>query len=164
MLRQAAWSRPDLSPSHLFRTFEHANLGLGLNAAGTAILARLQPAASGSWSLTWTNAGHPPPVLLQPGCPAELLDDHDILFGFAAAAAQPRTDHRRVLAPGSSLFLYTDGLVERRGTDLDTGVAALLRHLEGVRTRSPRELVDSSVDTLVTDSTDDVVAFALTLS
>ena len=60
MLRQAAWSRPDLSPSHLLRTFEHANLGLGLNAAGTAILARLQPAASGSWSLTWTNAGHPP--------------------------------------------------------------------------------------------------------
>jgi serine phosphatase RsbU (regulator of sigma subunit) len=34
-------------------------------------------------------------------------------------AAWPRTSHQRLLPPGATLLLYTDGLVERRGADID---------------------------------------------
>ena len=65
------------------------------------------------------------------------------------------------LDPGSTLFLYTDGLVERRGSDLDEGTGRLLRLLIENRHLDPPELVDLAVDTLAPDSPDDVVAFAV---
>jgi serine phosphatase RsbU (regulator of sigma subunit) len=37
-----------------------------------------------------------------------------------------RHDRTVVMAPGSTLLLYTDGLVERRGEDLDAGTARLV--------------------------------------
>jgi sigma-B regulation protein RsbU (phosphoserine phosphatase) len=69
-------------------------------------------------------AGHLPPALCHPGQPAFLAEvDADILIG----AARPR-GRRGVtvrLPAGSVLCLYTDGLVERRGQLLDTGMGAL---------------------------------------
>ena len=111
--------------------------------------------------MTWTNAGHPPPILLAPDGAARLLDGHDLLFGFPGLAASPRRDHHHDLEPGSTLFLYTDGLVERRGSDLDEGTDRLLRLLTDHRDLAPPELVDLAVDTLAPDSPDDVVAFAV---
>jgi serine phosphatase RsbU (regulator of sigma subunit) len=111
--------------------------------------------------MTWTNAGHPPPILLRPDGTATLLDGHDILFGIPRLAATPRSDHHHDLDPGSTLFLYTDGLVERRGSDLDEGTDRLRRLLTENRDLSPAELVDHAVDTLAPDSPDDVVAFAV---
>ena len=57
--------------------------------------------------------------------------------------------------------LYTDGLVERRGSDLDEGTDRLLRLLTENRGLAPPELVDLAVDTLAPDSPDDVLAFAV---
>ncbi len=74
--------------------------------------------------MTWSNAGHPPPVLL---CP----DDHD-----------------QLLHPGSTLFLYTDGLVECRGCDVDERIEQLRLLLAGLRGRSPAEMVDTAVEVL----------------
>jgi GAF domain-containing protein len=161
MLRQAAWDHRSEPPSHTLRAFELAADGIGLRAMGTALLAHLFRDAAGRWSITWTNAGHPPPILLPPHGAAELLDGHDILFGFPTLAGSPRHDHRHDLAPGSTLFLYTDGLVERRGSDLDEGTERLLRLLTDNRDLPPPELVDRAVDTLAPDSPDDVVAFAV---
>jgi serine phosphatase RsbU (regulator of sigma subunit) len=59
------------------------------------------------------------------------------------------------------LFLYTDGLVERRDSDIDTGTDALLAVLDEVRDRTPQEIVDATVSRLAADSPDDVVAFAI---
>ena len=111
--------------------------------------------------MTWTNAGHPPPILLRPDGSATLLDGHDILFGIPRLAAAPRRDHHHDLDPGSTLFLYTDGLVERRGSDLDEGTDRLRQLLTENRELPPPELVDLAVDTLAPDSPDDVVAFAV---
>jgi serine phosphatase RsbU (regulator of sigma subunit) len=72
-----------------------------------------------------------------------------------------RRDHRRDIAPGTTLFLYTDGLVERRDSDLDAGTDALLAVLDEVRDRTPQEIVDVAVSRLAADSPDDVVAFAI---
>jgi GAF domain-containing protein len=161
MLRQAAWDHPGEPPSHTLRAFELAAHGVGLPARGTALLAHLHRGADGRWVATWTNAGHPPPILLDPQGRATLLDGHDILFGFPTLAAPPRRDHHRDVDPGSTLFLYTDGLVERPGSDLDEGTDRLVRLLAENRHLPPAELVDLAVDTLAPDAPDDVVAFAV---
>ncbi|GAA4693838.1 hypothetical protein GCM10023215_34200 [Pseudonocardia yuanmonensis] len=161
MLRQAAWDHPADPPSAVLHAFEAANHGLRLDAEGTMILARLVQTDTGTWALTWTNAGHPPPILLLPGGSAELLHGHDPLFGFALPAGAPRTDHHRDIPPGSTLFLYTDGLVEHRGRDLDAGTEALLSLLRRLHDRPVQELVDLAVGTLASDAPDDVVAFAI---
>ena len=161
MLRQAAWDHPGEPPSHTLRAFELAAEGIGLTAMGTALLAHLSCGADGRWAVTWTNAGHPPPILVPPDGEATLLEGHDILFGFPSLTTSPRRDHHHDLAPGSTLFLYTDGLIERRGSDLDEGTDRLLRLLAENRGLAPPELVDLAVDTLAPDSPDDVVAFAI---
>ena len=161
MLRQAAWDHPGEPASHTLRAFELAAEGIGLTAMGTALLAHLSCGADGRWAVTWTNAGHPPPILIAPDGEATLLEGHDILIGFPSLTTSPRRDHHHDLAPGSTLFLYTDGLIERRGSDLDEGTDRLLRLLAENRGLAPPELVDLAVDTLAPDSPDDVVAFAI---
>jgi GAF domain-containing protein len=161
MLRQAAWDHPGEPPSHTLSAFELAADGIGLRAMGTALLAHLRLGTDQRWSMTWTNAGHPPPILIRPDGAAMLLDGHDILFGLANLVESPRRDHRVDLAPGSTLFLYTDGLVEHRGSDLDEGTDRLVRLLTENRHHAPPELVDLAVETLAPDSPDDVVAFAV---
>jgi GAF domain-containing protein len=161
MLRQAGWDHPGEPPSRTLEAFERAAVGVGLHATGTALLAHLQRCAGGQWRMTWTNAGHPPPILLVPGDAATLLDGHDILFGFPTVATGPRHDEHCDLVPGTTLFLYTDGLVERRGSDIDAGTDRLRQLLDDNRDRAPKELVDLAVDSLAHESPDDVVAFAV---
>lgn len=162
MLRQAAWDHPGGPPTTVLRAFETANLGLDLGAAGTAVIVHLHEHAAGTWSMTWTNAGHPPPILLTPDGTTELLDQHGPLFGFPAVSAFPRHDQTRDLPPGATLFLYTDGLIEHRDDhDIDAGIEALRHLLRRVRDRPVQDIVDAAVDTLAPDAPDDVVAFAI---
>lgn len=161
MLRQAAWDHAGQPPSRVLRAFERADHGLGLGIGGTAVIAHLRSRPDGRMLLRWTNAGHPPPVLLHPDGHTELLTEHDTLFGFAFALDLPRTDHERVITPGSTLVVYTDGLVERPGTDLDTGTATLLSTLDTTRHGTPDEIVDELMATLPDDAHDDAVALAV---
>ena len=94
-------------------------LVVGLGAAGTAVVAHMHRPPGAPWVVRWTNAGHPAPLLLRPDGRTELLADHDALFGFAITDGLTRTDHELVVEPGSTLFLYSDGLVERPGSDID---------------------------------------------
>jgi serine phosphatase RsbU (regulator of sigma subunit) len=163
MLRQAAWDLPDAPPSALLTAFDTTAAGVGLFAAGTAVLARLgpDPARPGWWRMAWTNAGHPPPVLVLPDGTIRLINGHDTMFGFAGLRGLPRHDHHLDLPPGATVLLYSDGLVERRGLDLDTGIARLTAFLPDIAHEQPRQVVDAVVEGLGIGSTDDVVAFAL---
>ncbi|MEV0962593.1 MULTISPECIES: ATP-binding SpoIIE family protein phosphatase [unclassified Streptomyces] len=66
------------------------------------------------------------------------------------------------LQPGSTAVLYTDGLVERRGEDIDEGVAALERALAGA-TGSPQIVCDRLIRSLgvTADHDDDVAVLVL---
>ena len=161
MLRQAAHDHVGAPPSVSLGAFERAAHSVGLPATGSALLAHLYRAADGHPAMTWTNAGHPPPIVLGPDGGATLLDAGDMLFGYPALIAAPRRDHRLLLTPGSTLFLYTDGLIERRGSDLDAGIDSLIRFLLTHRHLAPDELVDRVVDDLATNPADDVVAFVV---
>lgn len=161
MLRQACFDHATAAPSHALAALETAGAGLGVTAMGSAVLAYLRAGAGRTWSVTWTNAGHPPPVVLAPDAPARLLDEHDHLFGVGPLAHLPRRDHDVVLAPGTTLFLYSDGLIESRGDDIDAGIDRLTALLDAHRHLTCQDLVDLSIDTLATDSPDDVVALAV---
>ena len=164
MLRQAGWDHPGEPPSHALTALELATTGLGLAATGTAVLAHLRRTVAGQWSMTWSNAGHPPPVLLCPDGSTVLLEGHDILFGYPELRTGPRCDHDQLLDPGSTLFLYTDGLVECRGCDVDERIDRLRLLLAGLRGRPPAEMVDTAVEVLAPEARDDVVAFAIHLT
>jgi serine phosphatase RsbU (regulator of sigma subunit) len=74
-------------------------------------------------------AGHPPPLLVAPGRPAEFVDPPiDPPIGFGLAITGRRT-HGVDLPPGALLVLYTDGLVERRNRGLDAGFTQLRESL-----------------------------------
>ncbi|MFI9062233.1 SpoIIE family protein phosphatase [Streptomyces sp. NPDC053429] len=69
-------------------------------------------------------AGHPQPLLRHPGGRTEVLDLRGgVVLGVDPGASYPVTEF--VLEPGALLALYTDGLVEQPGTDIDSGVERL---------------------------------------
>ncbi|MGH3786711.1 MAG: ATP-binding SpoIIE family protein phosphatase [Pseudonocardiaceae bacterium] len=71
-----------------------------------------------------SSAGHLPPVLALPQQPAVLLDvpsDHPV----GVPGGHRRRGKTIALPPGALLCIYTDGLVERRGSSLDAGLERL---------------------------------------
>ncbi|MEU3663928.1 SpoIIE family protein phosphatase [Streptomyces sp. NPDC032940] len=91
----------------------------------TAVIARFHPDEP---TLTWAAAGHPPPVLRTPDGRVRTLDAKPgAMLGIPLK--QEIADHTERLAPGSTLALYTDGLVERRARGIDPGIARLAEAL-----------------------------------
>jgi GAF domain-containing protein len=127
-------------PSALIRRLERTTRSLGGLGMATVILAYLDRAPSGEYTLTWSNAGHPPPILLHPDGRAETLPGRDPLLG--ALRQVSRTNHTRVLPAGTRLLLHTDGLIETRTRPLDEGFAELRRRLTAHRHADLEELAD----------------------
>jgi hypothetical protein len=92
----------------------------------TAVIARFHPDEP---TLTWAAAGHPPPVLrLADGTVRTLDAKPGAMLGIPLT--QEIDDHTVQLSPGSTLALYTDGLVERRAQGIDPGIERLAAALE----------------------------------
>ncbi|MGI5380355.1 SpoIIE family protein phosphatase [Streptomyces sp. CA-251387] len=69
-------------------------------------------------------AGHLPPLLRRPDGRTQVVDlPGGVVLGVDPQARYPVAELR--MEPGSVLALYTDGLVERPGTDIDDGISAL---------------------------------------
>lgn len=73
--------------------------------------------------LVWSNAGHPPPVLLGAEEPRTVTARSD---GTPLGVRTRRQESTMQLSAGESLFLYSDGLVESRERPVGEGVEALL--------------------------------------
>ncbi len=98
-------------------------LALGSDEAimTTVVLAILEP---GTGTLRFTNAGHPPPLLVGADGSAAYLDEPP--SPPMGVLATPRyRQHTRRLEPGATLVLYTDGLVEEPTEVLDVGLERL---------------------------------------
>ncbi|MFI6769135.1 SpoIIE family protein phosphatase [Streptomyces sp. NPDC050355] len=88
------------------------------------------------------SAGHPPPVLRHPdGHTTVLRVPQGLLLGIDPAARYEATEVE--LPPGSVLALYTDGLVETPGVDLEHSVAGLARRLDDAPWQGPDRLADA---------------------
>jgi serine phosphatase RsbU (regulator of sigma subunit) len=100
-------------------------------------------------------AGHPPPISTSPEGAAELVDlPPDLPLGIDPTRLRRATPIP--LAPGHGLFLYTDGLIERRGLSLDVGIERLCNAL----CPGPADAVCGKVmfELLSSDRADDDVA------
>jgi len=84
----------------------------------------------------------------------------DVLLGVGGRFA--RVDHSCQVPPGSTLLLYTDGLIERRDADLDAGTEALCQVLEAEGDRELEDLLDVGLRQLVgAGHSDDVAVLAV---
>ena len=77
--------------------------------------------------LFFANAGHPAPIIVRADSSVEHLPSAD--GGPLAMAQGRRRRHRARFAPGDTLLLFTDGLIERRTEDIDAGRARLSQAL-----------------------------------
>ncbi|MET9613427.1 PP2C family protein-serine/threonine phosphatase [Kitasatospora indigofera] len=105
-------------------------VGLGWeDEFATAVHLALRP-ASGEYRLF--NAGHPPPAHYrrEDGGSWLLGDDGGPALGLLPGSPYPAAHGR--LALGDSLLLYSDGLVEVPGQDIETGIGRLLAAAEPV--------------------------------
>ncbi|GGR81851.1 hypothetical protein Snoj_39300 [Streptomyces nojiriensis] len=162
MLRQATLDHPPYGPATALTALDAACSVLPIEAGSTLVHARLDPSDdSPDWTLTWSNAGHPPPLIRTPDGHVIQLVEHDILI-HRSLGPYNRTEHRRRLSPGSTLLLYTDGLVERRGHDMDAAVTQLVALLARHGNR-PLDEVLRRISNLLTDPApeDDVVLLAV---
>ena len=149
-------------PARLLDRAETALLRLGLDVLATVVVVRVEPppAGGGPRPVRWASAGHPPPVLLEAtGTVRHLPGSDDLMLGVGGGPA--RSDHEAVLPPGSTLLLFTDGLVERRDEDLDEGLRALARALHRHGGAGLEELLDALLaDLLGPQHLDDVALLA----
>ncbi|MET7931897.1 SpoIIE family protein phosphatase [Streptomyces sp. NPDC058293] len=93
--------------------------------------------------IIYSNAGHPPPILLHTDGTCDLLDQAtDPPLGTREHHV-PRPQAGLPYRPGDTLVLYTDGLIERRGEDIDAGLERLTTALAQDRTLAPDLLADA---------------------
>jgi serine phosphatase RsbU (regulator of sigma subunit) len=94
-------------------------------------------------TLTYSSAGHPPPALLRTDGTVEFLDRAtDPPLG-ARPEHMARPEATATFAEGDTLVLYTDGLIERRGEDIDRGLARLADSLSRQAAADPERLADT---------------------
>jgi GAF domain-containing protein len=105
--------------------------------------------------MTYASAGHCPVLTADPGGTTTLEQSIDPPVGVPFDGSYG--EHTVVLPAESTLVLYTDGLVERRGCDLGERLHALqdaVRSLLEGRRRTPAEICDQLVELLVGDDAD----------
>ena len=106
----------------------------------TSVFAAIIDLAAGT--VTYSCAGHPPPILVTAAGEYHLLDQARSLPLAMLPAGWRRSQATAALTPGSTLMLYTDGLVERRNQPLDKGIDAAAIALAGHAQDHPDDVAD----------------------
>ncbi|HWU07710.1 MAG TPA: SpoIIE family protein phosphatase [Streptomyces sp.] len=153
----------DLAPEELLTQLDELVLTLdreqpadGARVAGATCLYAVYDPAAGC--CTMAGAGHPEPMLVRPdGTVEQLRLPSGPPLGVGGPAFRAAEFE---LSEGSWLALYTDGLIERAGGDVDSALAEL-RDLLGRPSHSLEEACDTVMDVLVPEQPDDDVALLL---
>ncbi len=93
----------------------------------TAVIGHLDPATG---LFTWSQAGHPAPILIRDGVATALDPPAGVLLGATLTVPYELASVR--LRKGDLLLLFTDGLIERRDRDIDEGLALTLEAAAGL--------------------------------
>jgi sigma-B regulation protein RsbU (phosphoserine phosphatase) len=92
-------------------------------------------------AFTYCNAGHNPPLLIHAGGNIEELTEGGLVLGVMGDAGYQ--EGTVILAPGDTLFLYTDGITEAKNAlDEEFGVERLTPLLLDMRRLSPDDLLN----------------------
>ncbi|GAA2433651.1 SpoIIE family protein phosphatase [Streptomyces macrosporus] len=160
MLRAYAWSHQE-APSRIVDRLDRAVVQIAEASMATMVFARLEVSGDGRWGLHWTNAGHPPPLVVGHDGRSRFLDTgHGLLLGTGITPC--RTDAFLALPPLSTVVFYTDGLIESPGRSIDEGLARLRRHAAALAHHPLDSFCDLLLDrTRPPDNDDDVALLAL---
>jgi hypothetical protein len=136
-----AYAVDGAAPREVINRLDHLVSALGLTQLVTVVYGLLEPPADdGSRVFRYTNAGHLEPLLRRPGGDVEALTGgSSILIG--APATIDHLEDETVLPAGSTLLLFTDGLVEVPNRPLDD----TLREVVGTLSAHPE---DDTLDAL----------------
>ncbi|MFL6155764.1 MAG: SpoIIE family protein phosphatase [Marmoricola sp.] len=156
-------------PAEVLARVDEAMETLQIDTTATCVIARFEQTPEEREQdithLRWSNAGHPPPLLVYP--PAEdgsvevtalWPQQPELLLGLDPDVA--RTDAVLSIPRGSTVLLYTDGLVERRGQLLDEGIDRLSDTVAGLVSAGVPldDLCDQVLARMVPSSPEDDVA------
>ena len=108
-------------PSALLAALDGWARGSNGTPFATAVCVVIEPTTG---RLTYSSAGHPPVLVIDTNGAVTRLDEAQGL-PLCALANGTRPEAVRILEPGALVVLYSDGLIERRSSDVDSGLARL---------------------------------------
>jgi anti-sigma regulatory factor (Ser/Thr protein kinase) len=122
----------------------------------TLIYLVLDPATGRIWL---SSAGHPPPLQARADGSTEYLEaGRSMPLGVSRQTKYSEAEYQ--LDPGSTLLLYTDGLIEKRSTPIDTGLEQLAG-IVGAHVDDELEALCERLLATVSGAEDDVALLAL---
>ncbi len=151
-------------PAEVLRGVDRVMQTLQVDTNATVVVARLEQTAEereqGVTRLLWSNAGHPPPLVVNPDNTVVTLNtgEPELLLGLDPETK--RTESEVTLERGATVLLYTDGLVERRGESLDEGLGRLSGLLAQLAVGGPplKELCRKLIEQMMPERPEDDVA------
>ena len=148
-------------PAEVLRGLDEAIWDMHTDTLATAAVARLERGDGDGrgWArLRWANAGHPPPLVVSPDGDVTVLGEPvgDLMLGVDPAAH--RVESVTTLPPGALVLLYSDGLIERRGSPIDEGTDRLVEHLRELVHRPLDDLCDTLLRRMLLGTPEDDVA------
>ncbi|MFJ4690526.1 SpoIIE family protein phosphatase [Streptomyces sp. NPDC088766] len=154
-----AYTTVGQEPAEVMRSTNRLMIDLGTDLFASCLYLRLDPARGRA---VMARAGHPPPLLRRPDGRVRVLDlAGGPLLGIDPEATYPTTEIE--LSPGCVLVLYTDGLIESPGVDIEEAVAGLGRRLGEAGDLPLEELADELTghDAAAEERIDDVALLLL---
>ncbi|MFC7575055.1 PP2C family protein-serine/threonine phosphatase [Klenkia terrae] len=156
----AAYS--DAGPAEVLRGLDRAMDVLQVSTLATASVARFEQTPEerrdGLTRMVWSNAGHLPPVVVHEDGRIAVLSDRRSNLLLGVDPSTTRTERSVVLGRGSTILLFTDGLVERRASNLDDDLVRLQDAVADLAGATLDELCDGLVGRLVDGRNDDDIA------
>ncbi|AZQ40878.1 PAS domain S-box protein [Streptomyces cyaneochromogenes] len=148
-------ARRDTAPDDVLRSLDAAVADLGDNEMATCLYAVHDPDTG---HCLIARAGHPPPVVVDERGTVAFLDGP---AGPPLGVGRQDCEIQRLdLPPRGLLVIYTDGLIETRGTDLDQGMRRLAQALRHPG-RPLEQVCDDLLAHVMPEAADDDVAVLL---
>ena len=156
MLRALAWSHQE-HPAAVVNRLDQALHRISSVTMATLVLARLHQDPEQGWTLRWSNAGHPPPLMVTQDGKSHYLESGRVRL-LGTGAPFDHRDNTLTLPAGATLLFYTDGLIESPAESLDAGMARLRRHAAALATRTVESFCDLLLERVRPHDNDDDVA------
>jgi serine phosphatase RsbU (regulator of sigma subunit) len=161
ILRGIAY-REGVGPADVLNQLDGAIHGLEVGTMATAAIVRLEQTPAeidlGVTRVRWSNAGHPPPLVLHAGGTVDTLATERAELMLGVDATTVRTERVTTLRRGSTVLLYTDGLVEGRDLPLDDGMEKLRAAVAELGDLPLQQLCDGLVERMRPGALEDDVA------
>ena len=163
LLRGIATSHDESGPADVLAKLDASMALLQVDTLATAAVARFEQDMDqrerGVTRMRWSSAGHLPPVTIHPDGTVAALGTFgrpEMLLGVDPTTR--RTETVVTLDRGVTVLLFTDGLIERRDSDIDDGMERLTAALADLADLPLQELCDRVLERMVEGHPDDDVA------